>query len=264
MQGTVYGRRVARPWRITRSYRTLRRRVLLAINIVAGIGLLFAANWAYHAFWKPTELFAPVSPAFAKTPRSTWEAYGDLFREHSTDVVSAELLAALAQVEGSGNPIARTYWRWQWSLNPLDIYRPASSAVGMFQITDGAFREARRYCIHDHRVVADGPWYDWDSCWFNIFYSRLVPSHAIEMTAAYLHQQVADAAAGSQGVRASLGQKQDLAAVIHLCGLKRGEAFVRRGFHAAPAERCGDHALLAYIQRVNALKREFVRLQTIR
>ena len=29
--------------------------------------------------------------------------------------MTPELLAALAQVEGSGNPVARTYWRWSWS-----------------------------------------------------------------------------------------------------------------------------------------------------
>jgi len=44
--------------------------------------------------------------------------------------VSAEFLAALAQVENDGNPIATTYWRWSW--NPFEVYRPASSALGMF------------------------------------------------------------------------------------------------------------------------------------
>ena len=53
-------------------------------------------------------------------------------------------------LEGSGNPVARTYWWWRFSWNPFEVYRPASSAVGMFQITDGTFAEARRYCIHDH------------------------------------------------------------------------------------------------------------------
>ena len=30
----------------------------------------------------------------------------------------------------------------------------------MFQITDGTFAEARKFCIRDHQVVTDGPWYD--------------------------------------------------------------------------------------------------------
>ena len=64
--------------------------------------------------------------------------------------------------------------------DPLDIYRPASSAVGMFQIIDGTFAEARRYCIHDHVVVEDGPWHDFDSCRYGSTrtrFGRLTPYH---------------------------------------------------------------------------------------
>ncbi len=50
-----------------------------------------------------------------------------------------------------------------------------------------------RYCIHDHVVVEEGPWLDPSSCWFNILYSRVVPSHAIEMTSALLDRRVASA-----------------------------------------------------------------------
>ena len=49
----------------------------------------------------------------------------------------------IAQVEGAGNPVARTYWRWRLTWNPFAIYQPASSAVGMYQMTDAAFAEAR-------------------------------------------------------------------------------------------------------------------------
>ena len=88
-----------------------------------------------------------------RTPTETWESYGRIFRKHSTAVMAPDLLAALAQVEGSGNPIVRTYWRWTWTTHPFEIYRPASSAVGMYQLTDGTFELARRYCIHDHQVT---------------------------------------------------------------------------------------------------------------
>jgi hypothetical protein len=121
-------------------------------------------------------------------------------------------------VEGSGNPMARTYWRWRLSWNPFEVYRPASSAVGMFQITDGTFAEARRYCIHDHIVVEDGPWHDPRSCWFNALYTRVVPGHAVEMTAALLDRTVARTLERNRIATASLQQRQDLAAVIHLCG----------------------------------------------
>ena len=263
MQAPASARTLARPSRSTRSRPAARGRYRVAGYALLAVGLFFAVNWAYHVVRKPTELLAPVSPVLAKTPRSTWAAYGHLFREHSTEVVSAEFLAALAQVEGKGNPIARTYWRWQWALNPFEIYRPASSAVGMFQITDGTFREARRYCIHDHAVARDGPWYEPASCWFNSLYSRVVPSDAIELTAAYLDQAVRDTLARHRTARARLEQKQALAAVIHLCGVKRGDAFVRRGFHAAPDERCGDHGLRHYLGQVSLLKRQFARLETV-
>jgi hypothetical protein len=57
---------------------------------------------------KPTEMFFPVSATMNRLPADTWRQYAPLFREYSTATVTAELLAALAQVEGAGNPIART------------------------------------------------------------------------------------------------------------------------------------------------------------
>ena len=91
-------------------------------------------------------------------------------------MTTAPFLAALAQVEASGNPVARNYWRWSWRPHFFELYRPASSAVGMYQITDGTFAEARHLCIHEHRVVREGPWNDWHSCWMNDLYSRVIPA----------------------------------------------------------------------------------------
>ena len=132
----------------------------LAIRIVIGMVLLVtiwaALNWMVQVARKPSEVFFPVSDSLSKAPAQTWRQYGPLFATHSTPVITPELLASLAQMEGSGNPVARTYWRWRFSWNPFEVYRPASSAVGMFQITDGTFAEARRYCIHNNVVVEDG------------------------------------------------------------------------------------------------------------
>ena len=242
--------------------RPISRGVAFVAGCLLAVAVLFAVNWLYQVIRKPTELFAPVSIALFKGPPSTWQAYRPLFQAHSTEIMTPELLAALAQVEGQGNPLARTYWRWKLSLNPLEIYRPASSAVGMFQITDGTFQEARKYCIHDHEVARDGPWHDLRSCWFNRLYSRAVPSHAIEMTAAYLHQTVVDILTRHRITRASLQQRQNLAAVIHLCGAGRGDAFVKRRFRIAPDERCGEHSVRRYLNRVNLLTRQFARLQS--
>jgi hypothetical protein len=227
---------------------------------VTAVVLAISANWIYQVVRKPTELFFPVSGVLLKTPQETWASYAPLFRRHATAVMTPELLAALAQVEGSGNPVARTYWRMALTPNPFDIYRPASSAVGMYQITDGTFDIARRYCIHDNRVVEDGPWDDRRSCWFNALYSRVIPSHAVEMTSALLDRQVADVLA-RHGIRqASLAQRQRLAAVIHLCGAGAGSAYARRGLAFAPGQRCGSHDPRHYVAKVEAMRATFARL----
>jgi hypothetical protein len=245
--------------RVTRS----RWKGAIARYCVLAIGGFFGLNWIYQVIRKPGELFAPISASLSKSPESTWQSYGALFEKHSTDIISPEFLAALAQLEGNGNPIARTYWRWQWSWNPFDVYRPASSALGMFQITDGTFAEARKFCIRDHQVLTDGPWYDLRSCWFNSLYTRTLPSHSNEMTAAYLHRSVVNTLAVRPTARVSLVQQQKLAAVIHLCGLKRGETFVTRGFRATAGERCGTHSLQRYLIKVDLMKKRFARLREI-
>jgi len=260
-------------WRFTRrrwrEFRTISKAVLKSpptiriVVILSSMLLLFLGiNWAYHAINKPSEILFPLDNALDKRPAETWKQYGSLFREHSTAVITPDLLAALAQVEGGGNPVARTYWRWHWSWNPLEWYQPASSAVGMFQITDGTFHEATRYCIHDHMVVEDGPWHDLKSCWFNSLYSRVLPSHAIELTAALLDRGVTQAMGGRRSGVVTLQKKQDLAAVIHLCGAGAGHDFARRGFRLSPHQRCGDHDVRTYLFRVNALKQQFAKLAT--
>src|ERR1700738_3879008 len=135
--------------------------------------------------------------------------------------------------------------RWR---NPVRLSKSGSSAVGMYQMTDPAFAEARQYCIRHHTVAEDG-------CWFNGLYTRVVPSHAIELTAVFLDRNVAAILARRPNATANLEQKQELAAMIHLCGAASAKAFARRGFHLIAGERCGDHDLATYLAQVNAMKR---------
>jgi hypothetical protein len=254
-------RRRARPWRRALTLflvAPLLIRLLVATAVI--LAVWWMVNWAYQVWRKPTELFFPVSRVLSKAPAETWRQYSGFFREHSTEVMTPDLLAALAQAEGAGNPVARTYWRWQLTLNPLAIYQPASSAVGMFQITDGTFQEARRLCIHDHRVIEDGAWYDVRACWFNGLYVRVLPSHAVELTAAHLDRAVQRTLERRRIAGATLKQKQDLAALIHLCGAGTGDAYARRGFRLAPGQRCGDHDARQYLASITALRKQFVRL----
>jgi hypothetical protein len=271
----LMARAALRPWRFGgragRSAKRLGRRAFRAIRVtppavqvlvvtVLLVAIWVPVNWIVQVVRKPAEVFGTISPSRAKVPAQTWQEYGALFEKHSTRVVTPDLLAALAQIESSGNPAALTYWRWRFSWNPFDVYRPASSAVGMFQLTDGTFDEARRYCIHDHVVVEDGAWHDLDSCWFNGLYTRVVAGHAVEMTAALLDRDVARLVARHRKEAASLQQRQDLAAVIHLCGGGAGDGYARRGFRFSAGQRCGDHDPRRYLARVNALKRQFAGL----
>jgi hypothetical protein len=240
------------------------RRAPLAVQLLAGVvvalALWAAVNGVYQVVRKPTELFFPVSGALYKTPTETWREYGAFFRAHATAVITPDFLAALAQIEATGNPLARTHWRWQIPTHPFEIYRPASSAAGMYQLTDATFAEAKRYCVRDRAVVEDGPWHDFGSCWFNGLYLRVVPSHAIELTAAYLDRRVAATLARSRIATATLQQKQDLAGVIHLCGAGAGDAYARRGLRATARQRCGEHDLRDYLAHLNAMKRTFARI----
>jgi hypothetical protein len=270
VRGGTRRRRRPRSARLRAVGRAVRRAGLLllaaplAVRILVGAVLVLVlwstVNWVYQVARKPTELFFPVSGTLAKAPAETWRQYSPLFREHSTATISPELLAALAQVEGSGNPVARTYWRWQVSWNPFAVYRPASSAVGMYQITDPTFREAKRFCIHDHVVVEQGAWNDPKACWFNILYTRVIPSHAVELTAALLDRDVTRTLTRRRIVTATLRQKQDLAAVIHLCGVGGGDDYARRGFRVTAGQHCGDHDLTRYLAQVNGMKRLFGRM----
>jgi len=236
-------------------------RILVGALVILAVAL--AVNGVYQVVRKPSELFFPVSGALYKTPTETWRQYAPLFNTYATKVITPDFLAAIAQVEGSGNPVVRTYWRWSWTSHPFEIYRPASSAVGMYQITDGTFAEARHYCVRHHAFGEVGPWNDVQSCWFNSLYARVIPADAIELTSAYLDRMVALTLKQHRMTSATLQHKQDLAAVIHLCGAGAGNSYARRGFRLIEGQRCGDHDARLYLARVKAMKAEFDRLAVL-
>jgi hypothetical protein len=250
-------RRRQRGWRkraqrLWRWFNALPRPLRIAIITASVLVVVAAGNFVYQVARKPTEMFFPVAGVLNKMPAETWEAYAPLFREHSTAAVSPELLAALAQVEAAGNPLARTYWRWSLTWDPLSVYKPASSAVGMYQMTDAAFADAREACVHDHVVVED--------CWFTGLYTRVLPSHAIELAAVSLDRQGAAILAKYPHAKVNAQQLQELAALIHLCGAGVARSFARNGFHLAAGQRCGDHSAAQYLASVNTMMRQFRRL----
>lgn len=233
------------------------RTVRLAIGVFVVVALWAVVNWTYQALRKPTELLFPMSSALAKTPSETWQEYAPLFRRHATTVITPEFLAALAQIESGGNPLARTYWRWRPTWHPLELYRPASSALGMYQITDGTFAQTRRSCQYESAVSGDDAL---RPCWFASLYARVVPHDAIALTSALLDREVARTLKRQRIATATLQQKQDLAAVIHLCGAGAGQAYAQRHLRLLPGQRCGDHVVGAYLERINEMKRQFAQL----
>jgi hypothetical protein len=234
------------------------RTVPPAVRIVMlgalAVPLFAAVNLVYQVAQKPTELLFPFASALDKMPAETWRAYGDYFQEYSTATIAPELLAALAQAESAGNPVAHTYWRWRLTWRPFAIFAPASSAVGLYQMTDAAFSDAKIYCIRDHRVVPAA------NCWHSKFFTRILPSHAIELTAINLDRYVTAILAGLPKVKATALQKQELAAILNLCGAGLANAYARRGFRMAPGARCGDHDAALYVAKVDDMLKQFRKL----
>jgi hypothetical protein len=242
-----------------RSFRRAPRPLQLTMVLATVALLALIVNGVYQLIRKPTELFLPVSGGLYKTPAETWHDYAPLFRRYSTATIEPGLLAALAQVEGSGNPLVRTYWRWSWTPQPFEMYRPASSAVGMYQITNGTFEVARHYCIHNHALVHEGAWNDFGSCWFDALYLRMLPGDAVELTAAYLDLEVGNLLA-QRRLATRPAEVRHVAAVVHLCGAGAAESYVRRGLRFSAGERCGDHDPRAYLARVDAMYGVFATL----
>ena len=88
----------------------------------------------------------------------------------------------------------------------------------------------------------------------------MIPSHAVELTSAYLDVHVREILARYRSRSATLPQKQDLAALIHLCGAGAGAEYARRGLRLSEGQRCGDHEARTYVTRVDAMKREFAKI----
>ncbi len=230
--------------------------------LIALFLLLFTSNLIFQLFRKPSELIGLLRSGVYKTTGETWDAYGELCRKHSTYIMTPHFLCAMAQVESSGNQFATPHWRWRWTTDISEIYAPASSAVGLMQYTDGAFEEAKKFCIDDHEVAFKGRFFDLESCWPNFFYTRLSPSDSIEMTSARLHYYIEDILEKYQYSHTSLKNKQKLAAVIHLCGLSKARTFVKNHFSFDAISPCGSHSPAVYYGRIEIIMNALERIDT--
>jgi len=123
-------------------------------------------------------------------------------------------------------------------------------------VQKGDRRDARGFCIRNHVVMEEG-------CRFNWLYTRVVPSHAIQLAAVYLDRNVRRILAGHPKARPNAEHEQELASMVHLCGAGATKAFAKRGFRLVAGNRCGEHDLATYLARVKVIEREFVRLASI-
>lgn len=216
----------------------------------------FPLNFLVQVWRKPTEILRLAGLGSEKSPRQTWSEFAEDCRRHATAVITADFLAALIQVESSGNPLASPAWTWRWSSSPWDWYGPPSSAVGLLQMTQGNFGIASNLCVKDGRIAKEGSWLDSDACKLNGLYTRLSSSDSIEMTAAFLHMNVQKQTAGR---KVSQRDKLKLAAVVHLCGPNKGPALIRARFDAGALGRCGVQPVDSYVRLVMRYREQFAR-----
>lgn len=230
--------------------------VQLSKFVAAGVTTLVFANFAWQLGNKPSEILSFVMNGNQKNPTHTWRAYASDFKRHSTDILTPEFLAAMAQVESAGDSFASPDWKLNFEASILNIYKPASSSVGLMQFTEGTYDVAKKYCIHNHQVRTVGKWYDFKSCWFNWSYSRVSASDSIEMTSAYLDAMTRKLVQGKSFNQAAL---QTIAASIHLCGINKVRRSLRR--NSLKVKGCGSHSLKSYIKKVRKYQKVFTRLK---
>ncbi|MCG8337840.1 MAG: lytic transglycosylase domain-containing protein [Proteobacteria bacterium] len=228
----------------------MRRKLRVLFYLLLFSVFLISANWVLQVYRNPAILVGLLAGNNYKSSRSTWQVYQHLFKRHSTSIMTPRFLAGLAQAESAGNPLILPKWKWRLTTDITRLYAPASTAAGLYQYTKPTFEDAKRFCIHNHQVALKKPFPDLSGCWFNGLYSRFWPSHAIEMTSARLHYYINRILKKNGLEKTSLRRKHQLAAIIHLCGVSKGEQFARTGFNFDRLPKCGSHGTQNYFRRI--------------
>ena len=241
----------------TRTPATFQFGVLAAVLVTLWFGL----NWIYQVVRKPSELFFPVSGVLYKLPDETWDTYESVFRKHSTGTITPAFLAALAQIEAIGQ--SRRAHLLALVVDGQSV-RPLSAGVERGRHVPDHRRYIRRVAALLHprsrrrrgRAVARRCTPAGSTACIHASSPRTRSSSRprISTGASRKRSRVRGSA------KATLRQKEDLAAVIHLCGAGAGERYARRGLRLVAHQRCGDHDVRAYLNRVQGMKTVFLRL----
>lgn len=207
--------------------------------------LLFSINFFYQVYSNPLHLLSFLSRPFSKTPQQTWETYKDVFERAAVGRVTAPLIAAIAQVESQGNPLAAPTWTLQMSSDLKEVYAPASSAFGIMQITKGTFERMQRICS------------EMQTCSSGNFSTRMRATDSIGMVAHYLHSVMTEMLGNKRVALLRDEQVTELASVIHLCGPEVGGRLVQNRFRLKMLSKCGAHWPQVYTNRVMVMKKQF-------
>jgi len=228
------------------SFKKTRKICKLSALLLAMLGLVIL----FQLIKKPTEIIGFAFNTQKKSIYKTWKTYRPLFESHSTEIIKPKFLAALAQVESGGDPLASPNWSFKFPSSFFNLFSPLSSSVGLYQFTTATFNKASRLCIHRGNVVKTGKWYDIQSCWFNALYTRLIPSDSIEVASAYLDVSVKKIMRAFRLKRLTKEKQEKLASVIHLCGYGRGKTLVRNNFNLNNMKNCGSHNVKNYYLKI--------------
>jgi hypothetical protein len=221
---------------------------------------LFLLNVIVGVVRKPAHLLTPITKYFYKVPSQTWDSYQGIFETYETSTLDAEFLAALAQAESAGNPIATPYWEFTLQQDILSLFRPASSSLGLYQMTYDTFQDAKRFCFVDGKIAMDAKKNELKHCWQNDFKFRFSVSDSVHLTSARLSYYT-ESSLKKYGARASQLQRQQTAAIIQLCGPGKAPEFIRSGFNVKKMGACGSHSVPAYIKRVFTYKKTFMAMR---
>ncbi len=221
--------------------------------------ILFVLNFGYQLIRKPSEILSLLPLQRAKTLHTHWLTYKNSFKKYSVDYLTPTYLGALSYVESAGNPFATPKWKFKFEPEWQNLYSPESTSVGLFQLTDGTYQRAKKLCVRGQKVIDDGRWDDFNSCWFNWTYLRTSSSDSIEMTAAYLYRDT-EAALKLTKLTPNSEQKRELASVIHLCGKSKGEQLVQLKFQLHKLTDCGRFDPMTYTRKVQTYEREIIDL----
>ena len=248
--------------RLMRAFRGAPRAVQVTVALLVALTLGLAVNWTYQVVRKPSELFFPVSGSFYKeSGRRRGAPTARCSARHSTARDVARPAGRARAGRGLGQPRRENLLALgsdARAVRNLSPRRRAPSAC--IRSRTARLPIARRYCIHDHAVAVEGPWYDVSNragstsstrgrCRRTPWSSR----RRISIVG------VAEMLGASSGRAATLQQQQNVAALIHLCGPGVAAAYARRGFAPAPGQRCGAHDVRGYLATVNAMRRVFSR-----